>query len=214
MMMLTFLAYSVVVIQWILIGFSLAYSESSTSSFIGNTQYAFCSHIYFHASQIAPSVPNVVFACFEMQFAAFTGALVLGSMVKRVAVIPATAFIFMWTTVIYCPIVYWVWSYRGWARNMQCLNSVHLDSTPCGVGMIDWAGGGTVHLTSGAATLAINSFIFRNSGPYPFPMIKFHALHLMSIIIGTSLVFFGWFAFNGGCAVAASPRAAHAGNPP
>ena len=140
MMMLTFLAYSVVAIQWILIGFSLAYSESSTSSFIGNTQYAFCSHIYFHASQIAPSVPNVVFACFEMQFAAFTGALVLGSMVKRVAVIPATAFIFMWTTVIYCPIVYWVWSYRGWARNMQCLNSVHLDSTPCGVGMIDWAG--------------------------------------------------------------------------
>ena len=214
MMMLTFLAYAVVAIQWLLIGFSLAYSDSSNSSFLGDAQFAFMVGVSQQAFKIAPAVPVVVFAVFEMQFATLAGALVLGSMVKRVGVLPASAFIFVWTTLIYCPIGYWVWSYRGWARNMNCISSTSIGNTPCGEGMIDFAGGGPVHMTSGAATLAINMFMSNNKKPFPPPKqtVKFRALHLMNIVIGTMLVFFGWFAFNAGSASASSPRAVHAGS--
>ena len=121
--------------------------------------------------------------------------------------VSAIVFVFVWTTLIFSPIAYWTWSYNGWCRNMSCISSTE----PCGVGMIDFAGGGPVHMTSGAATLAINMFLRPKTFVVP-PKLNFQALHLMSIVIGTALVFFGWFAFNAGSAYEASPLAAHAGN--
>lgn len=89
----------------------------------------------------APQVPMVAFALYQMQFATVTVAIIFGSVVERIRLLPSLIFMFIWTTVIYDPVAYWTWGYRGWIKNMSCPRD-YLNGAPCLVGGLDYAGGG------------------------------------------------------------------------
>ncbi|KAJ3296856.1 hypothetical protein HK104_001098 [Borealophlyctis nickersoniae] len=204
LIMVCFLAISVVTIQWVLFGFSLTFSETG-SAFLGNFAYGGLTGIGSSALAIAPSVPGIVLALYQMQFAVITPALIFGSVAERIRLIPAMVFIFCWTTVVYNPAAYWTWSLRGWLRNISCIFTTALDQTPCGIGSFDYAGGGPVHVASGFAGLAYCLFLGRRRNPSGREEWKAH--NLTHVFLGTALLWFGWFAFNGGSAISATPRA-------
>ncbi|KAJ1340217.1 hypothetical protein BSLG_005210 [Batrachochytrium salamandrivorans] len=160
---------------------------------------------------IAPAIPSILFAVFQMQFASITVALIYGAVVERIRLIPALVFAFLWTTLVYDPITYWSWANHGWIRNLGCLTTAAPDHTPCGVGSLDFAGGGPVHVASGFAGLAYclvvgnRRYININSKGS-----EFLPHNITNVFIGTALLWFGWFGFNGGSAMAATPRAAMA----
>ncbi|KAI9350002.1 ammonium transporter AmtB-like domain-containing protein [Zopfochytrium polystomum] len=213
MIMLCMAAMCVVSIQWVVIGFSLAFSEgkeafSSGSVFIGDGAHFGLTGIGFDAFRIAPAVSAITFCIYQMQFATITAALIFGSVAERVRIIPALIFILCWTTVIYDPVAYWTWSWRGWIRNFSCISTGADGTAPCGTGGLDFAGGGPVHIASGFAGLAYCIVLGkrRRVGNEEF---KPH--NLANVFLGTALLWFGWFAFNGGSAVAGTARAAMAG---
>jgi ammonium transporter, Amt family len=133
-------AYSIVGAQWILFGYSLAFSEESSLSFIGNFSYGGMRGIESQALQVAPAIPAILFALYQMQFACITAAIIFGSVVERIRFLPSMLFIFIWATIVYCPVAYWTWAYRGWLRNLSCLSSTGSGSIPCGKGVFDFAG--------------------------------------------------------------------------
>ena len=135
-------AYSVVGAQWILFGYSLAFAEDSSSYFIGNLNYGALRGIESQGLAIAPAIPAILFALVQLQFATITAAIIFGSVVERIRFIPSMLFIFIWATIVYCPVTFWTWSYRGWLRNLSCISSTAIGSTPCGLGVFDYAGGG------------------------------------------------------------------------
>lgn len=104
--MLSFMAYAIVAIQWIIFGFSLAFSETK-SSFIGDLSHAGFKSVGWNVSSISPSIPIIGLAIFQMQFACVTASLIFGSVIERIRILPSLIFIFVWTTLIYDPIAYW-----------------------------------------------------------------------------------------------------------
>lgn len=204
-LMLSMLSYAVVMIQWTLFGFSLAFSETG-SFFMGNFDFGGLENVGAQALLLtAPQVPAVVFALYQMQFATVTVAIIFGAASERIRILPAILFMFVWTTIIYDPIAYWTWAGRGWLRNLACLDTIVLGSTPCGLGVFDFAGGGPVHMASGFAGLAYAIMLGKridNSKSSPHNM--------TSVFLGTSILWLGWFGFNGGSALSATPRAAMA----
>jgi Amt family ammonium transporter len=133
-------AYSIVGAQWILFGYSLSFAEESSVSFIGNFVNGGLRGIESQGLQIAPAIPAILFALYQMQFACITAAIIFGSVVERIRFLPSMVFLFLWATVVYCPVAYWTWAYRGWLRNLSCLSTTALGSIPCGKGVFDFAG--------------------------------------------------------------------------
>lgn len=102
-------------------------------------------------------------------------------------------------------VAYWTWGYRGWLRNLDCLDTTALSQTPCGIGHLDFAGGGPVHIASGFAGLAYSLFLGkRTKRPISGPA------NLTMVFLGTALIWFGWMGFNGGSALDAGARASMA----
>ncbi|KAJ3414625.1 hypothetical protein HDV05_006266 [Chytridiales sp. JEL 0842] len=208
MIMLCMAASCVVTIQWVLFGFSLSFSEwdpnGTGSSFIGNFKMAGLTGVGFdNLLKTSPAVSAVAFCLYQLQFANITAALIFGSVAERVRIIPSMVFVFIWTTVVYNPLAYWTWSWRGWVRNLNCVADA-TGPTPCLVGGLDFAGGGPVHIASGFAGLAFCMVLGkrRRVGQEEF---KPH--NLANVFLGTALLWLGWFAFNGGSAVAGTARA-------
>ncbi|KAI8899787.1 ammonium transporter AmtB-like domain-containing protein [Globomyces pollinis-pini] len=201
------LAYAVVTIQWICFGFSLSFSESG-AGFIGTLEYAGFTNVLTQALPLtAAAIPISAFALYQLQFATVTVAIIFGSVAERVRILPSIVFMFIWTTIVYDPVAYWTWGAHGWIRNISCLNTTASGETPCLVGGLDFAGGGPVHMASGAAALAFCIFL----GKRKFlgqRELKPH--NMINVFIGTALLWFGWFGFNGGSALGATSRAAMA----
>jgi ammonium transporter, Amt family len=110
-------------------------------------------------------------------------------------------FIFFWTTFVYDVVAYWTWGARGWLHNLACLNIVY-SSAPCLNGVYDFAGGGPVHIASGFAGLAYCLVVGKRR------IVKELKPHnISSVLLGTTLLWFGWFGFNGGSAISSTPRA-------
>ncbi|KAJ2879581.1 hypothetical protein IWW38_006091, partial [Coemansia aciculifera] len=122
-------------------------------------------------------------------FAALTPALALGGAAERIRILPAVLFCFVWTTIVYDPVAYWSWAPNGWMNVM---------------GSLDYAGGTPVHIASGFGALAFSLVLGKRQG---FGSEKFAPHNYLNIILGTSLLWFGWFGFNGGSAVASNGRA-------
>ncbi|KAJ3319474.1 hypothetical protein HDV06_006284 [Boothiomyces sp. JEL0866] len=204
--MLTMLAYAIVAVQWVIFGFSLTFSETG-STFIGNFAWAGLVNADQQGMALtAASIPMIVFALYQMQFATVTLAIVFGGVTERVRLLPSIIFMFVWTTLIYDPVAYWTWGARGWIKNMSCLSTAaDLTQTPCQVGGIDFAGGGPVHMASGAAALAFCIFLGKRKGQ------DFKPHNVSNVFIGTALVWMGWFGFNAGSALDATARAGMAG---
>jgi len=191
LIMLSVLSIAVVSVQWWIWGYSLAFSVNG-SSYIGNLDHAFFMGINSTPSPVVPSLPGIVFAMYQCMFAAITPALAIGSAAERGRIIPAIVFIFVWSTIVYDPIACWTWNPNGWSFKM---------------GGLDFAGGTPVHISSGAAALAYAIILGKRHG---HGTDEFKPHNIANIVLGTALLWFGWFGFNGGSALAANGRAATA----
>ncbi|OQV25535.1 Ammonium transporter 1 [Hypsibius exemplaris] len=204
LMMLCMLTMAVVTIQFFLFGFSLAFSETG-GPFIGDFKMGAVNTLGSHAfPNTAPQIPSVAFMVFQMQFATLTAALIFGSVPERTRFVPAMLFVVLWTSLVYDFVAYWTWADHGWIRNFACISSIDSRTVPCLIGGYDFAGGGPVHIASGFSGLAYCLMLGKRKHIH----VEHHSL--VNVMLGTGILWFGWFAFNGGSAGAANTRAAMA----
>jgi len=191
LIMLSVLSLAVVSVQWWMIGFSLAFGPG-TSHYIGNLQYAFFMNVGIEPINGVTKIPGLVFAMYQCMFAAITPALAIGSAAERGRIFPSIIFIFVWSTIVYDPIAYWTWNLQGWSNKL---------------GGLDFAGGTPVHISSGAAALAYCLILGKRTG---HGTDEFKPHNIANVVLGTVLLWFGWFGFNGGSALNSTTRAAMA----
>ncbi|MFV1918510.1 ammonium transporter [Sphingomonas sp. MJ1 (PH-R8)] len=181
---------------WVMYGYSLAFGPEGAlpARFIAGFGKAFLAGVT-PASQAATftagvEIPEYVFICFQMTFAAITIALVLGSVVERIKFSAVMLFALVWLTIVYLPIAHMVWATGGWFFDM---------------GALDFAGGTVVHINAGVSALVLAILIGKRIG-YPTERMAPHSLTLT--MIGTGLLWVGWFGFNAGSALEANGSAA------
>jgi ammonium transporter, Amt family len=181
----SFSALGIIGIQWIAIGYSLAFAPGN--AYIGDLSQVFL--MGTTPESLSGSVPTYAFVMFQGMFAIITPALISGAIAERMKFSAYVIFIFFWSLLVYDPVAHWVWG-GGWMSKM---------------GTLDFAGGIVVHLTSGVAALALARMLGIRKG-YPSEMFIPH--NLTMTILGAGLLWFGWFGFNAGSANAANASAA------
>ena len=192
-LMQCFIAAGVVGLAWILVGYSIAFAPGN--AFFGGLSKAFLSGVTLDsvvANFATPprNIPEYVFIMFQAMFAIITPALILGAIAERMKFGAWVAFITIWLLVVYCPIAHMVWSADGWIFKASA---------------IDFAGGMVVHMSSGFSALVAALMLGKRRGFGREPMPP-HSLPLC--VTGAGLLWFGWFGFNSGSALSASPLAA------
>jgi Amt family ammonium transporter len=192
-LMQCFIAAGVVGVVWILVGYSIAFAPGN--AFFGGLSKAFLSGVTMDsvvANFASPprNIPEYVFVMFQAMFAIITPALIIGAIAERMKFSAYIAFITLWLLVVYCPIAHMVWSSDGWIFKASA---------------IDFAGGLVVHMSSGFSALVAALVLGRRRGFGREPMPP-HSLPLC--VAGAGLLWFGWFGFNAGSALSASPLAA------
>ena len=181
-------AAAVVSIAWVAVGYSLAFSEEG-NAFIGGLDKIMLSGITTDA--LSGSIPEILFVIFQMTFAIITVAIISGSVAERMKFGAFVAFISIWVIVVYAPITHWVWG-GGWLGDD---------------GALDFAGGTVVHINSGVAGL-VAAYMLGNRMGLGRESMAPHNLTLT--LIGASLLWVGWFGFNGGSALGANGSAGYA----
>jgi Amt family ammonium transporter len=192
-MMQNFVTMGVVTVLWAVIGFSLAFGSSAGGGAIGNLGLAFLGGMThnlpgFHGLAVSPLSVMV----FQMMFAIITAALITGGTVDRMKFTGFLVFITLWVLLVYAPIAHWVFSPTGWLAHH---------------GVLDFAGGTVVEINSGFSTLAIVLVLGRRRG-WPSEQMAPHSVPLS--LLGAGILWFGWFGFNAGSALAANEIAVHA----
>ncbi|MBF0517625.1 MAG: ammonium transporter [Nitrospirae bacterium] len=180
--MQSFAALALVSLQWILLGYSLAFGPDF-HGIIGGLDWAGLRGVGLEPSTYAPTVPHMAFMIYQAMFAAITPALITGAFAERMRFSAFMAFTFIWALCVYTPVAHWVWGKDGWMSQ---------------IGVMDFAGGIVVHVTSGFSALAAALYLGKRQG-FPHDMMSPHNLPLT--VIGTGLLWFGWFGFNGGSAL-------------
>ncbi|KIW32449.1 uncharacterized protein PV07_03995 [Cladophialophora immunda] len=175
--------------QWAFWGFSLAFSRTG-GPFIGDLKNFGMINVMAAPSWGSAVIPDIVFAFYELMFCACATMIVVGGSFERGRVLPSIIFGFCWATLCYCPISYWTWNANGWLFTF---------------GALDFAGGGPVHISSGTAGLAYALVLGKRSRYGEKHVYKPHNVTI--VFLGTTLIWFGWFGFNGGSALNASIRA-------
>jgi len=184
-LMHSFIPLGVITIQWVLFGYSLAFGND-IGHFIGDLSKVLFIGIDYQT--LSGTIPEYLFSMFQLMFAIITVALISGGMAERVDFKAYIIFIFIWSTVVYDPICHWVWG-GGWLGDM---------------GALDFAGGTVVHIASGTAALAAAIALKKRLG-FPGKLMIPHSLPLT--LLGAGLLWFGWFGFNAGSALAADEMA-------
>jgi Amt family ammonium transporter len=189
-MLQSFIALGVISLLWYLVGFSLAFGES-WHGLIGNpmTFFAFRNVGVSPNPAFAPTFPFLLFALFQLKFAIITPALITGSFAERVKFTSYLVFICLFSILIYCPLAHWTWHPEGFLRQW---------------GVLDFAGGTVVHMSAGFAALAGAYILGKREQKYHQPA------NVPFIILGTGMLWFGWFGFNAGSALAANGQAVQA----
>ncbi|KAG0147686.1 hypothetical protein CROQUDRAFT_655897 [Cronartium quercuum f. sp. fusiforme G11] len=193
LMFLSMAVYCVVAVQWFVWGYSLVYSPNP-SPFIGSL-----SHLGFRGTGFDPAesnarIPQLAYAIYQMMFATITSVIMIGAAAERGRIVPALLFAFVWATIVYAPIARWTWCIRGWSLRL---------------GSLDFGGGGPVHMASGSAALAYSLILGKRAG-YGTARLVYRSHNTSHVIIGTALLWFGWFGFIGGSTDASNLQALHA----
>ncbi len=192
-MLQSFICLGIVSILWVVVGFSLAFGDS-IGGFIGNPSTFFMLKGVTGATHpdLSPTIPFILFAMFQLKFAVITPALITGSFAERVRFKSYMLFITLFILFIYAPLAHWTWHPQGF---------LHM------LGVLDFAGGTVVHMSAGFAALA-GALMF---GPRKDHNGEAHVpANIPFIILGTGILWFGWFGFNAGSALAANETAAMA----
>ena len=182
-----FVICCIVSLIWILFGYSLAFDTGNP--FIGGLGKAFLAHL--GDKELPGNLPEIAFVLFQMTFAVITPALIIGAFPERVRFPFVVAFTALWLIVVYLPVAHWVWG-GGWAAEL---------------GTIDFAGGIVVHTTAGVSALVAAILIGARRG-FPHQLVPPHSPGMT--MAGAGMLWFGWFGFNGGSALAADSTAAGA----
>ncbi len=185
----SFIAIALVSLQWILLGYSLAFGPD-IRGIIGSLDWAGLQGVGFAPNaDYAPTIPHLAFMIYQMMFAVITPALISGAFAERMKFSAYLVFALAWTTIVYDPVAHWVWGNGGWLKQM---------------GVLDFAGGIVVHATSGFSALAAALYIGKRKGflqehmpPHDLPL----------TVLGAGLLWFGWFGFNAGSALSSGELA-------
>jgi Amt family ammonium transporter len=199
MMMMSFIAIGIVSILWVLYGYSLTFGDGG-NGFIGDLSTVGLGEL---VGELATNgavypIPALAFAAFQLMFAVITVALISGAIADRAKFLAWSIFAAIWVTLVYFPVAHWVFDFgnaegtdgAGWLAKL---------------GVLDFAGGTAVHINAGAAGLALAIVLGRRVG-WPKTPMKPHNLPL--VLLGSGLLFFGWFGFNAGSALGATQTAA------
>jgi Amt family ammonium transporter len=190
--MQSFIALGVITIQWVLYGYSLAFGPD-IGHIIGSLDWIGLKGVGLDPfPDYSATVPHQAFMIFQMMFAVITPALITGAFAERFKFKTYLVFLILWATFVYDPLAHWVWGVGGWIRNL---------------GALDFAGGLVVHISSGIAALAATLVVGKRKGYGDEPMPPHN---LTMTLLGAALLWFGWFGFNGGSAVASGSLATSA----
>ena len=189
---LSYIFMSLIGVQWVLYGYSLAFG-SDIKGLIGGLNFlGFTGVTDLPNGDYSKTIPHGLFAGFQMMFAVITPALITGAFVERVKFKGFLLFSLLWATLVYDPLCHWVWGQGGWLREM---------------GVLDFAGGTVVHIAAGFSALAFALVIGPRKG---FGQSPIEPNNIPLTIIGTGLLWVGWFGFNAGSALAANGVAVNA----
>lgn len=192
-------AMSIISLQWVLFGYSLAFGPDAANGFIGSLAWAGLNGVgQTPNADYAATIPHLIFMGFQMVFAIVTSAIVFGGVAERMKFKAYLIFAVLWATCIYAPVAHWVWGVGGLFRPGMLFSWLGFGKD---VFALDFAGGLVVHITSGLSALIAALVIGKRIG-YPKEPMPPHNLTLT--VIGTGLLWFGWFFFNGGSALASS----------
>lgn len=204
-----FIIFAVISIVWALWGYALVFGPT-TNGIIGFSPGLLgMNGLSINAvnTQLAKGIPELLYFAFQLKFAAITPALIVGACAERIRFKSLLIFIVLWTTLIYSPIACWVWNPNGWLHNL---------------GAIDFAGGIVVHISAGISALSAALIVGRRKGcslPWKDAMkaidqkdnaTEFKPTNIPYVILGAALLWFGWFGFNAGSALAANDLAVSA----
>jgi len=188
------LVLALIGVQWVLFGYSLAFGKDIGGGLLGGLGFFGLYGVgYAPNPDYAPTIPHLAYMIFQGMFAIITPALIIGAFAERIRFRTLVIFILLWSTLVYDPIAHWVWSPDGWIHKL---------------GALDFAGGTVVHASSGFAALAAAIVVGKRIG---FQKGEATAANNVPLtILGAVLLWFGWFGFNAGSALAASPLAVSA----
>ena len=183
-LMMSFAPLAFVGLAWALLGYSLAFAPGGR--LIGGTQFAMLQNVGLNAQG---TIPHILFAAYQGTFAIITAALISGAIVERMRFGPYLAFVTLWSIFVYAPLAHWVWG-GGWLGTL---------------GALDFAGGTVVHINAAVAALVVALFV----GPRKdYGRQAIVPQNVPFTLLGTGLLWLGWFGFNGGSALAANTSAA------
>jgi len=185
-------AIAIVSVVWAIVAYSLAFGPDAGGGFIGTLRLAGLAHPNAQVPGYHLTVPPLAFAAFQMMFAVITAALLTGTGADRMRFSGFLVFAALWSIVVYAPIAHWVFSPEGWLFKR---------------GVLDFAGGNVVEIDSGASALALAFVLGRRHG-WPRDVMAPHSLPLT--VVGAGILWFGWFGFNAGSALASGHVAAQA----
>lgn len=185
-MFLSFIAFSILSVIWVIFGYQFAFGEPSLYGFIGSPTHFFLQGIGLE--DLTGTIPTLVFVMFQCAFAGLTAALISGALVGRMKTKAWVIFVIIWACLIYIPVAHWVWG-GGWLMQL---------------GALDFAGGTVVHINSGVSALAVALVLGKRKDTSLIPH------NLGYAVLGAALLWFGWMGFNGGSGLAANGLAANA----
>ena len=199
MLMMNLYCVGIIPVLWVILGFTLAFGSSGDAGWLGDFEFLGAKDLYsvlpgdLGTNQFfgALTIPVVVFSAFQLTFAVITPALISGAVADRLKFAAWALFIPLWAILVYSPVAHWVFA-GGWLADL---------------GALDFAGGAVVHMNAGAAALALVLLLGRRKGWPDTPMPPHN---LTMTMLGTGILFFGWFGFNAGSALAADGIAAAA----
>jgi ammonium transporter, Amt family len=183
-MMHSFAAMAIIGVQWIVCGYALSFGADHAGLIGFNKDYLFLAGLPYDRLLAGKDIPEFVFVMFQGKFAIITPALISGALAERVTFRGYCIFILLWSIFIYDPLAHWVWGDGGWLFKM---------------GVLDFAGGTVVHIAAGVSALAAVLVLGKRRG-YPSHAIRPN--NLVLTLLGAGLLWFGWFGFNAGSAVA------------
>jgi Amt family ammonium transporter len=198
MMMMSFITIGIVSILWVIYGFELAFGYKADSPWYGNISFSGLGGMvdeFTNNGGIYP-IPVLVFAAFQLMFAIITPALISGAIADRAKFVSWAVFVAIWSTIVYFPVAHWVFAFGN-----KVGDTVTGTGFLAGKGLEDFAGGTAVHINAGAAGLALAIVLGKRVG-WRKESMRPHSLPL--VLLGSGLLWFGWFGFNAGSALAAN----------
>jgi Amt family ammonium transporter len=198
MMMMSFITIGIVSVLWVIYGFELAFGSKANSPWFGNISFSGLGGMvndFTNNGGIYP-IPVLVFAAFQLMFAIITPALISGAIADRTKFVSWAVFVTIWSTIVYFPVAHWVFAFGN-----KVGDTVTGTGYLAGKGLEDFAGGTAVHINAGAAGLALAIVLGKRVG-WRRESMRPHSLPL--VLLGSGLLWFGWFGFNAGSALAAN----------